>query len=76
MGEDYDDDNNNNGAMLRKTMTMATAQRATGYNDDGVFKDGCNNQIDDLKTRIYPVRKLLVYCLQLDSGLTVSIILF
>jgi len=24
------------------------------------FRDGCNNQIDGLKVRIYPVKKLLV----------------
>ncbi len=44
------------------------------YNLD--FRDGCNNQIDDLKVGIYPVKKLLVYCLQPDSGLAVSIVLF
>jgi len=41
-----------------------------------IFRDGCNNQIDGLKAGIYPVKKLLVYCLQPDSGLAVSIILF
>ena len=40
------------------------------------FRDGCNNQIDGLKVGIYPVKKLLVYCLQPDSGLAVSIVLF
>ncbi len=39
------------------------------------FRDGCNNQIDDLKVGVY-VKKLLVYCLQPDSGLTVLIVLF
>jgi len=29
-----------------------------------------------LKVGIYPVKKLLVYCLQPDSGLAVSIVLF
>ena len=62
-GEDYDNKDNNDGAMSRTTMTMTKAQRATGYDADSDFRDGYNNQIDDLKVGIYPVRKLLVYCL-------------